>query len=47
MPDLLTDGDVGLLKADFVQEATLEGGVQVLRKVGGSDEDAVQILHLL
>lgn len=47
MPEFLTEGGIGLLEADLVQEAAFKGRIQVLGEVGGGYEDAVQGLHLL
>lgn len=45
MPNLLADGCIRLLKADLIEEAALEGGIQVLREVCGGDHDAGQGDH--
>ena len=47
LPDATTDGGVGLLEADFVEETALESAVEVLGEVGGGNHDAVEVLHLL
>ena len=38
---------VGLAELYLVEEAALEGGVEIVGEIGGSDEDAVERLHLL
>ena len=37
----------GLLKLDLVEETALEGFVHIGGEVGGGDEDAIELLHLL
>ena len=47
VPDLLPDGRVRPLETDLVEEASLEGRVEVLGQVGRGDQDPVQGFHLL
>ena len=47
LPEALAHSGIGLLELDLVEEAALEGRVEVLRQVGGGYHDAVQRLHLL
>ena len=47
LPEVLAHGGIGLFELDFIEEAALEGAVQVLRQVRGGNHDAVQRLHLL
>ena len=42
VPDLFTDGCIGTVEADLVQESALEGRVQVPRQVRRRDKDAVE-----
>lgn len=37
----------GFLELDFVEEAALEGSVEVLCQIGGGYHDAVELFHLL
>ena len=46
-PYLRLDIGVGLVELDLVEEAALEGAVEVAREVGGRDEDTVEVFHLL
>ena len=47
LPDEAAYRGVGLVEAYLIEEAALEGGVEIVGEVGGGDEDAVERLHLL
>ncbi len=42
VPDLLPDGRVRALETDFVEEAALEGRVEILGQVGRGNQDPIQ-----
>ena len=46
-PDVHSCVGLRFVELDFEQESALEGRVEVLGEVGGGDEDAVELLHLL
>ena len=46
-PYLATDRGIRLVEPNLVEETALESSIEVFLQVGGSDEDAVERLHLL
>ncbi len=45
--DLHAHREFGDIKPDLVQKPSVESRVEVIGKVGGGDQDAIEILHLL